>query len=118
MSFSVDSYRAARRTWTLTIDGRTWVARPVSAEAVLAYQGALGGASPDAGWKATLALLRLAFPRRPSYWWRGDPVKAFARVIREAPDAAKAALTDFFPMLRGVPMEPPQARTHGMPSPG
>lgn len=102
MSFSYDSWKAARRPWELVIDGRSWVARPVSAERVLAYQLELVGASNDAGWTATLALLREAFPWRPSYYWRKDPVKEFARVIREAPDAATEAIKDFFPLLRGV----------------
>lgn len=109
MSFSFSSWQAARRTWELEIDGRRWVARPVSAERVLAYHGELVGASVAQGWKITLALLRDAFPWRPSYWWRGDPVKYFARVIRVAPDAATAALQDFFPLLRGAPLPPAPA---------
>lgn len=114
MSFSFSSWQAARRPWELEIDGRRWVARPVSAERVLRYQAALIGASVEDGWKATLSLLRDAFPRRPSYAWRGDPVTHFARVIREAPEAATAALTDFFPLLRGAPSAP---QTNGIDSP-
>lgn len=102
MSWSYDSWRAARRPWELVIHGRSWTARPVSAEAVLAYQAEIIGASRERAWQATLALLRKAFPWRPSYIWRGDPVKHFAQVIREAPDAAAQALQDFFPLLRGA----------------
>lgn len=113
MSFSYTSWQSARRPWVLEIDGRTWTARPVSAERVMAYQAELIGASHAAAWLATLTLMRDAFPWRPSYTWRRDPVKEFARVIREAPDAATAALTDFFPLLRGAPSALP---TNGMPS--
>jgi hypothetical protein len=102
MSWSFSSWQAARRPWELEIDGRRWVARPVSAERVMAYQGALIGASVEQGWAETLKLLRDAFPWRPSYVWRGDPVKAFAEVIRVAPDAATEALQSFFPLLRGA----------------
>lgn len=115
MSFSFSSWQAARRPWELEIDGRRWVARPVSAERVLRYQVALMGASVEAGWQATLALLRDAFPWRPSYVWRGDPVKHFARIIREAPEAATSALQDFFPLLGGAPPSAP--RTNGISSP-
>lgn len=115
MSFSFSSWQAARRPWELEIDGRKWVARPVSSERVLRYQMELIGASVDAGWKATLALLRDAFPWRPSYVWRGDPVKHFARIIRDAPEAATAALQDFFPLLRGAAPSAPQ--TNGTSSP-
>lgn len=115
MSFSYSSWQAARRPWELEINGRTWVARPVSAETVLAYQGELLGASQSASWKATLKLLRKAFPWRPSFYWRGDPVKAFAQIIRDAPDAAAVALQDFFPLLRGAPSAHPTSGTPSQP---
>lgn len=106
MSWSLSSWQAARKPFELELYGRWYRARPVSAERVLAYQAALRGASEAQGWAETLKLLRDAFPWRPSYWWRGDPVKLFARVIKDSPAAAAEALRAFFPLLQGAPSVP------------
>lgn len=107
MSFSLTSWHAARRTWQLEIDGRSWTARPVSLPVVIAYQQKLLGASPTEGWDLTADLLRHAFPWRLSYRWRGDPVKRFRTMARDYPDAARQAMVDFFPYLTGVPPTAP-----------
>lgn len=103
MGFSTTSWHAARRVWTLEIDGRQWVARPVSLPDVITYQTKLLTATAAEGWELTAALLRLAFPWRPSFWWRGDPVAAFRQLARDYPDAARQAMVDFFPCLTGTP---------------
>lgn len=110
------SWAKARQTWELEIGGRSWRARPVSAHRVMLYQAQLLGAGEAQGWALVLELLRDAFPWRPSYMWRGDPVKHFARLIRDTPEAASEALRDFFPLLAGVPTTPAPA-THGTNSP-
>ncbi len=107
MSFSTTSWHAARRTWTLEIDGRAWTARPVSLPAVIAYYHELSTVTPDKGWDVTAKLLRLAFPWRLSFRWRGDPVKVFRQLARDYPDAARQAMVDFFPYLTGVTKSAP-----------
>jgi len=104
MSFNADSYRQAVRPWVLTVGGKAWEARPVSAPAVLAFHAALRAATtPPAQERALRALLRRAFPWRFSYRWRGDPVDA---LVGLSPAERAEALTDFFGYLEGKARRP------------
>lgn len=99
MAFSADLFRAAHRPWQLTTGGRTFVARHVSAPAVVAFHTRFAEARSETGrMRALRRLLRLAFPWRFSYLVRGDPVRILARM---EPAAQRAALADFFVALEG-----------------
>jgi len=98
--FNADDFRAAHRPWEFVVDGRRFVAQPVSTPAVLAFHAAVRGRSPE---RALRALLRRAFPWRPSYWWFGDPVQL---LLRLEPAAQREALADFFGHLEGKPTSP------------
>lgn len=101
---NLDELRAATLRWQLIVDGRTYTARPVSVEQVIAYQAEIIGASPRAILRARRRLLRLAFPWRdwrPSWIWRGDPVD----IICAAPAGQHEALmASFFASLRSSPL--------------
>ena len=114
MSFNLDAYREACSGWSLTTGGRTYAARPVSAEQVIAYQGELEGASPKRAQKALYHLLRHAFPRRLSFWWRGDPVNF---VMRSRPHEQQAMVRDFFASLAGPNPRQSESPTNGIASP-
>lgn len=107
-AFDADAYRKAREPFTFTCSGRTWVARPVSAEVVAACEPDLARGDAATQRRATERLLRAAFPWRLSYWWRGDPV---ARILHLDVSARNAALTAFFRFLGGRAAPPPA--THG-----
>lgn len=114
MVFNVDAFRDAHRPWSFTAGGRTHEARPISAPAVIAFHTAFNAASDEAGrLRALRKLLRLAFPWRLSFRWRGDPVD---EVLNLEPAARRAALNDFFASLEGRsgPSAPPT--TLGTPS--
>lgn len=107
---NLDALRAAATPWQFVAGGRTYTARPVSVEQVIAYEGEIVGASAAAILRARRKLLRVAFPWRPSFVWRGDPVD----LICESPPGLHAALmADFFASLRSSPLEPQPA----MPTP-
>lgn len=90
----LDAWRAANlATWSLTLDGYTYHARPVSARAVAALIPAIMAAQPDAQFALYQQLFRLAFPWVPSYVWRGDPV---AKIMALEPAAFREVRDDFF----------------------
>jgi hypothetical protein len=97
MAFDADAFRAAREPWRLTIDGATFLARPVSVEQVRAFQDAVAAGHEE---RAVGSLMRGLFPWRLHYTWRvdRDPVKRFRALDRET---QVAALTDFFGYLAG-----------------
>lgn len=113
MGFDLDQYRQAHAGWALTTRGQTYHARPVSAEQVIVYQGEVLGASPRIAQRALRKLLRIAFPWRPSFVWRGDPVKI---VMGARPHEHRAMVADFFASLAGSPTLPTPSPTHGTPS--
>lgn len=110
MPFDVDAFRAAHRPWMLTIDGRAFTARHVSAPQVLEYQDRLrtAGDNATAVERALRWLLRRAFPWRPSYLVRGDPARL---LLHLEPAARAAAFADFFEALRGGPTPTTQTGT-------
>lgn len=108
--FDADAYREAREPFELRLNGRTYRARPVSAELVARMNGPLTSGDERQARRALERLLRAAFPWRAAYLWLGDPVTAFLRL-----DVAtrNAGLRDFFRFL-GDGATPPPA-THGTP---
>lgn len=95
MAFDADAFVKAREPWTLTIDSRAYEARPISVQQVLTFQSAieLAGADQEKVGRALTALLRLIFPPRWSYLWRGDPVR---KVLALDAGAQSELLADFF----------------------
>jgi len=110
MSFNLDAYREANAGWALTVGGRRYAARPVSAEQVLVYQGEIEGASPKMAQRALRRLLRCAFPWRPSFVWRGDPVNV---IMAARPHEQRAMVQDFFESLAGTSAPLPASPTNG-----
>ncbi len=109
-SINLDALREAHRPWSFTTGRRTYVARPVSVEQVIAYEGECIGASVAVRMRALRRLLRQAFPWRPSFLWRGDPV---AIVMGASPPVHHQLVRDFFGSLR-LPVEstaPPTSST-------
>ena len=98
MGLDLDAWRRANPTWSLTLDGYTYRARPVSARAVADLMPALTAAGPVAQLKLLERLFRLAFPWVPSYVWRGDPV---AKIMALPPAALREVRDDFFGHLGG-----------------
>jgi hypothetical protein len=92
----LDAWRANNPTWSLTLDGYTYRARPVSARAVAEWMVALGNAQPGDGFALFERMFRLAFPWVPSYLWRGDPVK---KIMALPPAAFQEVREDFFAHL-------------------
>lgn len=129
MAFDSTQWTEAHQPWTVTVGGRTFTARHVSAPQAMAYQRRLADAqalpkSPDESdaqhamriTKACLIaqhwILRVAFPWRISYL-RGDPV---ALILKLPPGAKHEALADFFVCLwAGLPSL--SSRTNGISSP-
>jgi hypothetical protein len=109
MGFSVDAVKQAWTPWTLEIDGVTYTERLVSVEQVRRFWSGLE--SPDEGTRtqAVKKLLRAAFPWRPHYVWKGDPVDKFLKL--DPPLQAKA-LQDFF-VLWTARWAPLSSRTNG-----
>jgi hypothetical protein len=142
MSFNADRFRAACRPFVFTAGGRAWTARPISAPALARFHDDItligaselermaAASSPVARARAKqaaernrgrllLRLLRLAFPFRFSYCWRGDPVRALLRL----PSAERGeAIKSFFlfvegkPTLSAPPLTPAIPTTPGTPS--
>lgn len=110
-SLDLQALREAHQPWSFAAGGRSYVARPVSIEQVIAYEGECVGASPTALLAARRKLLRIAFPWRPSFLWRGDPV---ALIMGATPRVHQALISDFFVSLR-LPAEPtaPMTRSTG-----
>lgn len=106
MAFDVTQYRAAHRPFALTVgEGRSrriFTARHVSAPQVFRFQE-MHAAAVAAGNRrrqeaAIRWVLRVAFPWRFSYLYRGDPVRL---LLAFEPGARREALADFFGVLRG-----------------
>lgn len=110
--FDADAYRAAREPFTVTVDGRRCVARPVSAELVIQLQPQLASSSAHEANEALRRLLRAAFPARIAHLWVGDPVR---HIMRLDPVSRRQLVTDFFRYLGGSNPLPPA--TNGTPSP-
>lgn len=103
VTLDLDALRASAEPWSFATGGRTYVARPVSVEQVIAYEARIAGASATDVMRARRQLLRLAFPWRPSFMWRGDPVA----VICSAPPALhRVVIESFFASLRSWPPSP------------
>jgi hypothetical protein len=102
MAFDVEEFRVAHRPWQFTVGARTYGARHISAPQMFQYQEDIVAAAGNRRRQERLLrrLLRRAFPWRPSYLLRGDPVRT---VLQLEPAARQAALHDFFAALRGGP---------------
>lgn len=100
-TIDLDALRATHEPWSFTTGGRRYVARPVSIEQVIAHEAACIGAGPAAVLNERRALLRIAFPWRLSYRWRGDPVAlicdAEPAVYREMWESFSASLHAWSP---------------------
>jgi hypothetical protein len=112
--FDLEAYRAARRPWSFkTDDGRLFVAKHVSAMDALRFQE-MGEAATRARQQviALRFILRRAFPWRPSYMLRGDPVEI---ILNFEPLARSEAMADFFEYLWGenASRTSQKSRTHG-----
>lgn len=129
MAFDVDAVLAAHRAWSFTLGAQTFLARHVSAMTVVEYDHRATEATallkkyPRRGSRAQVMalrwLLRRAFPWRPSYLLRGDPVNL---ILRLPPAARTETLTDFFACLQGMtpttdPATLPLRKIPGTPSP-
>lgn len=111
--FDAEAYRAAREPFILVVKGRRHVARPVSAELVIALQPKLSSADHAVATAALKRLLRAAFPWKLWMWWRGDPVyHALYLDLR----TRRALLSDFFRFL-GDDDQPTSPATPGTISP-
>lgn len=102
--FDADAYRAAREPFTLAVAGRTYAARPVSAELVVRLERDLGASDGRVARRALRRLLRAAFPWRVAWLWLGDPVD---RALQLDLDARRELLTRFFRFLGGRSAVPP-----------
>lgn len=95
-TIDLDALRATYEPWSFTTGGRRYVARPVSIEQVIAHEAACVGESSVRILEERRKLLRLAFPWRLSYRWRGDPVAlicgAEPAVYREIWESFSASL--------------------------
>lgn len=113
MAFNGDDWRAAHPVWSVTLDGHTYCARPVSARVVVDLVPKLLAADGTEALRWLERLFREAFPWRIEYWWWGDPVKKLfaldAAALREARD-------DFFGHL-GASAAPSVPATNGTTSP-
>lgn len=97
MGFDQDAWDAEHAPWSWRTRGRVYVARPVSVPAVQRYaQEVVGDFAQQE--RALRRLLRLAFPWRLSFWWRGDPVR---QILSLEPANRQAVVRDFFDRLRG-----------------
>lgn len=103
-TFDADAYRAAREPFTVIVHGRTYVARPVSAELVIDTQPALASGDRKASSAALKRLLRAAFPWKLRMWWQGDPV---FHILYLDPATRNALVTRFFFFLGGADEPPP-----------
>lgn len=101
MGFNVDAFREAHRPWSFTVGGKTFGARHVSAPDCQRFDRMRVAAGIDAKkhMRAIWWILRRAFPWRPSYMLRGDPVKI---ILALEPAARGEAMADFFGSLQGL----------------
>ena len=112
MTFDVRTYRATTcPPWQFTSqDGRTFVARHVSAPAVDRFIREYDAAPPDSPVRerAVHQLLRQAFPYRLSYFWRHRD-DAVRQLYGLDPRTRAAALRDFFAQagIQLIPAETP-----------
>ena len=98
-SFDVDAFRDAHRPFGFSAGGRSFESQHVSAPAVAAFFAAFQIARTEADRaRALTKILRLAFPMRLSYRWRGDPVRI---LLALEPAARNEALLSFFEHLEG-----------------
>lgn len=98
-TFDADAYRAAREPFAVVVNKRRRVARPVSAEIVIALQPALASTDGAVANRALRKLFRAAFPWRLAYWWLGDPVR---QILELDPVTRKRLVLDFFGYLGGT----------------
>ncbi len=112
-TLDLDALRAAAEPWAFAAGGRTYTARPVSVEQVIAYEAACAGASAAQVLRARRRLLRLAFPWRPSFWWRGDPV---ALICAAPPALHRVVMDSFFASLRSSSRPEDPATSETLPS--
>lgn len=106
--FSSKAWLDAHQPWTYTTTRRrTYAARPISTPRLIAYFGAMEGASIQRQQIETRALLREAFPMRLSFAWRGDPVD---EIIEAPPEQQGEILRSFFASL-GMMRESPRSKT-------
>ncbi|MGQ0703521.1 MAG: hypothetical protein ACT4PM_10360 [Gemmatimonadales bacterium] len=76
---------------SLRIGWRTWTPAPIAARRLLRELTGYESKTPEAQRIAMRRLFRLAFPRRISHWWRGDPLQfiqdlpsaQYQRVVRD-----------------------------------
>lgn len=109
--FDVDAWAAAQEPWTMTMGGDTFVARPVSAAAVIRAQMEMQGAGTAAVRRIVRRVFREAFPRTTMMWLgkRPDPVV----LIEQLPLAGwEAIVASFFGYATGK-----SSRTTPVPSP-
>jgi hypothetical protein len=108
----VDEWQRVRQpTWSVTLDGYTYRAHPVSARAVADLVPKLAAAKGAEQFDLLAALYRLAFPWRLSYVWRGDPVK---RLMALPLPMFQEVRDDFFVLL-GVRKSSNAPATSGTP---
>ena len=94
MGFNADAYRAAHPPWSITLDGRTYVAAWASVEDVKRFYADKQEAKTDAAViHALYRLLRVLFPARFVYLVRGDPVR---KILALPPPDMHAVVADFF----------------------
>lgn len=105
----------AAAPWTFTCSGKTYTARPVSVQQVAAFKARLRGADEAGSLAAVRDLLRIAFPKRLSHRWRGDPVdQIFALPLAQF----TATVADFFDSqgttlpMTSPRMTPPRTSRH------
>lgn len=113
MSFNVDTWRAAHPPWSFTVEGRTFVARPVSAIAVADLVDGIDGVPAREQARRLRKLFRLAFPWRATYLAarRLDPVR---QLFALEPGVYQGTLADFFVHL-GLGKSAPSPATSGTP---
>jgi len=98
VGFNADAFLAARERWTLTLNGRTYTARPVSVQEVMQFQRQMDAAGADLKKQrqALQTMLRLMFPARWAYVFGPDPVQL---VLRLDSGTQGEVLRDFFEFL-------------------
>ena len=96
-TFDLDAFREAHRPFAFTAGGFTFEARIISAEQMRQFATVASRADAAGQHRALAALLRIAFPWRPSYIWRGDPVTT---ILALEPQAREEALESFFAWVR------------------
>lgn len=107
---NVDALAGQRGRWAVTIGGREYIARPVSAEMVAQFQETATQDTPQAGALALRRLLRVAFPWVWRYAWAPalDPVR---RLLALEPVLRQEVLASFFAFLGGRPQPAPSIRS-------